>query len=169
MYADDAEADPDGEDIEGAGEGIVAFAGLETGLVKIDHDGEAGEEEEQTGDEGVAAVAAVLYEEAEQTQQQGQQVEAVIGFVVFVGGVRHFALVAVEEVVEGGDAADPIAVAWVAEALEVVLFACEIPHEIAQVHPTVLIAEEVFDVIGHRRLCLCVHAGEAAIGIDLAA
>src|SRR6185437_16038797 len=116
LYAYHAEADPDGEHIERAGEGLVAFAGLEACLVEIDHDGKSGEEEEKAGDKDIAAVAAVLNDETQQAQEQGQQVEPVVSFIVLVCGIGEFALVAVEEVVEGGDAADPVAVPGIAEA-----------------------------------------------------
>ena len=142
MEGDDAEADPDSEDIERAGEGVVAFARLEAGLVEIDHDGQAGKEEEQGCHEQVAAAAAVLDEGAEKAEEEGQHEEPVIGFIVLVDAVREFVLVAVEGVVDEGDAADPVAVAGVTEALEVVLFTREVPHKIAQVHPAGLVAGE---------------------------
>ena len=86
-----------------------------------------------------------------------------------MGGIGQPVLIAIEEVIEGGDAADPVAIPGIAEALDVVLFAGKVPHEVAEVHPARLVVDEVFDVIGHGWLGVGVHAGEAFIGIDLVA
>src|SRR6202042_3033285 len=99
-----AQPDPDREGVAGAGKGVVSFARLIACLVEIDHDGKTGKKEKQAVDQEVPAVAGVLEDKADQAQDQGQHEHAVIGFVVRVDAVRQFALVSVEQVVEGCDA-----------------------------------------------------------------
>jgi len=69
--------------------------------------------EEQAGDEEVAPVAFVLEGTPEEAKDEGQHVEPVIRLVVLVDAVGHLALVAVEIVIDEGDAGDEIAVPYV--------------------------------------------------------
>ncbi len=58
----------------------------------------------------------------------------------------------VEEVVDKVDAAVPVAIADVAETLEVILFAREVPHKITPVHPPKLVVGKIAYFIGHGRI-----------------
>jgi hypothetical protein len=46
----------------------------------------------------------------------------------------------------------PVAITDITKTLEVVLFNCEVPHKIAPVHPTELVAHEVFDISSRVRI-----------------
>ena len=148
-----AQADPQGEYIEGTRVRIVTLAYLERILVEVHHDGQAGEQEEQAGDPAVARVMTKLEEEADQAQDQRQE-EIVVLPPVVDDEVGAFALVAQAQLVDELDAAFPIAAAQVAGcvAVDVVLPAHEIPHEIADVHVVDLVVEEETQVVGHRGL-----------------
>ena len=68
-------------------------------------------------------------------------------FFIMLDTVRNHGLVSQSLVVEQGDAGQPVAVAFVARTLDVVLLAGEIPHEIAPVHESHLVGHEPTDII----------------------
>ena len=61
--------------------------------------------------------------------------------------VRHIVLRANHEGVDGFDARDPVAVQDLAGALDVILSAGEVPHEVAPVHEVQLVAHEEDEVL----------------------
>ena len=137
------EADPHGEHVEGAGIGVVAFTDLVRRLVEVHHDGDARHEEHQEGQPAAALVAVVLEEQADQTQQQRKEVIVVLAAVRGQDG-RRLGLVAQPELVQEPDAGLPVSVEDLSGrgAVDVVLAADEIPHEIPPVHPVELVVEE---------------------------
>ena len=94
---------------------------------------------------------AQLEEEADQAQDERQEEEVILSAVVgqIVGRV---ALVAQMKLVDEFDAAFPVAPDRVARrvAVQVVLPAYEIPHEVADIHVVHLIVEEEAQVVLHR-------------------
>ena len=85
-------------------------------------------------------------EHAEESEQQGQAVEDVVSLVFAqIGG--EFRLIAVEGVVDERNTGDPLAVFEFAVALNVVLTAGKIPHEVAPVHEVHLVGEEEAEVV----------------------
>ena len=83
---------------------------------------------------------------AQDAEQQGQHVEDVVAGVVLAVLVGQLLLVAQAGVVDGGDAADPVAQVRLAVAAHIVLAAGEVPHEVAPVHVVELVVEEVAQV-----------------------
>ena len=135
---------------------VVSFARLARCLIQVHDNGEAGHKEEEEDhpellDAGVCGgafsrILAGLPEESEQTQQQRQAVEDVASLVL-AQLAGHTALVAQAQVVEEGDAREPVAVLQFSVALDVVLSAGEVPHEVAPVHEVDLRGEEDADVL----------------------
>ena len=81
---------------------------------------------------------ASVEEEAGKPEDEGQH-EVYVMPLVTLERVGQEILVAIEVVVNGGDAGYPIAVGQVAVALDVVLPAGEVPHEVAQIHEVDLV------------------------------
>ena len=127
-----AETNPHREGVERRGEGVVTLTRLESVHVQVDGDGKARHREEHEHHEGVLAVVLRLEDEAHKTQQQRQQVVFVVRRTLHGGG--HVFQVANHRVVDDADAGNPVAVLVVAVALDVILSAREIPHEITPVH-----------------------------------
>ena len=144
-----AQAAPNGKSIERTGIGIVAFARLHRRLVQIDDNGKAGhEEQEEHHPELSDATLAFerLPKQSDDAEQQRQAIEHVVSLVVFQL-IGHFALVAQPQVVDEGNARNPVAMLQFAVALNVVLSAREVPHEIAPIHEIALVSEEETQVL----------------------
>ena len=145
----DAQADPNGKRVERTGIGVVTFARFARGLVQIEDNGQTGHEEEEEDNPELldAFLAAVgLPEHAEESEQQGQAVEDVVSLVFAqIGG--EFRLIAVEGIVDERNTGDPLAVFEFAVALNVVLTAGKVPHEVAPVHEVHLVGEEEAEVV----------------------
>ena len=161
-----AHADPDGEGVERAGVGIVAFTRLHRRLVEVEHDGDARHEEQEEYHPELldALLSAVgLPKQADEAQQQGQAVEDVAPLVLLqLRG--QVGLVAYQPVVYEGDARDPVAMLYLAVALDVVLATSEVPQEVAPVHPVELVGEEELDVLPLRGHVHRHHLAAAVIG-----
>ena len=119
--AGDTHADPDGKGVERTGVGVVALTRLAGRLVQVEHDGDTRHEEQEEHDPELldALLSAVgLPQQADDAKQQRQTVEHVVPLVFLqVGGDQR--LVAYEQVVDEVDARDPVAVLYLAEALDV--------------------------------------------------
>ena len=87
-----------------------------------------------------------LPQQTDDAQQQREHVEYVVTLVAAAKLVGQQALVAQALVVDGRDAGYPVAQVRLAVALEVVLTAGEIPHEVAPVHVGKLVVEEVSQI-----------------------
>ncbi len=138
-----AEADPDGEHIERSRIGIVPFAHLVRRLVEVQDDGDARHEEHQEHDPGTALVPVELEHQAQQAQEQRQEEIVVLALVVGEDG-GSVPLVAEADPVDETDAAFPVPVEQFTRgrAVDIVLAADEIPHEVPPVHPVELVIEE---------------------------
>ena len=149
----DAQTDPNGKRVERTGIGVVTFARFARSLVQIEDNGQTGHEEEEEDNPELldAFLAAVgLPEHAEESEQQGQAVEDVMSLVFAqIGG--EFRLIAVECVVNEGNTGDPLTVFEFAVALNVILTAGKVPHEVAPVHEIHLVGEEEAEVVPLRR------------------
>ncbi len=163
------EAHPDREGIERTGVGVVPLAHLIRRLVEVDHDGDAGHEEHQECHPCAPLVPCELEEEAEDAQKKRQHEVVVLALVLGQIG-RSVALVAEPPLVEEADAALPVAGEHFSRcrAVDVVLPAGEVPHEIPPVHPVELVVEEERQVgpecrflvlLARDDLALAVHVG----------
>ena len=142
------QTDPHGESIEASYISVVTFPGLVTGLIQVEHDSDSGKEEKQHIDPRVCFMATEMEEESQQAKNQWQHKQAIVCLVVFET-LRHFILVAIDDVINGGDTGYPVAIAQIGniESLVVILLAGEIPHEIAEVHEVNLVGSKERQVI----------------------
>ena len=163
-----AQAYPDGKHVERARIGVVTFTHLVRRLVQVQHNGDARHEEHQEHQPAAALVAVKLEHQAQQAQQQRQEEVVVLALVVpqRSGGVG---LVSQTDSVQEAYAAFPVAVEHVAGngAVDVVLAAHKVPHEVAPVHPVKLIVKEIRQVGAHGGLAVlgATDAGALALGI----
>ena len=166
-----AEANPDGKGVERACVGIVALAGLLGRLVEVEDDGQARHEEEEEHHPELLHTflsAEGLPEEADKAEQERQAVEDVAA-LVFLQRIGHEVLVAIEGVVDEGEACDGIAMLEFAVALQVVLSAGEVPQEVTPVHEVHLIGQEEAEVSPLRRkYAVDSFLGRARIAIAIA-
>ena len=140
-----AKANPDGEGVERSGIGIVAFTRLVRSLVQIYNDGDASQDKQKEDDPARLQVLAQQPEQATKSQDEGQEIICRASWVL--QSIRDILLVAETGAVDEVDAADPVAVLQLALALNVVLTAYKVPHEIAPVHPVALIADKELEVL----------------------
>ena len=155
-----AQATPDGKGIERAGIGVVALTRLHRHLIQINHDGKTCHEEEEehhpelldTDRQQLLCLLSVLHhlalagvpclpEETDETQYQRHAVEHVVSLIL-LQVIRQLALVAQHGVVDKRNARNPVAMLWLAVALNVVLSSGKVPHEVAPVHEVALVGEE---------------------------
>ena len=161
----DTHAAPDSEGVERAGISIVALTRLYRCLVQIDDDRQTCHEEQEEDDPELtdaAAAAERLPEESNKSEDKRQTVEHVVSFVA--GGVLHgivslqilrqLRLVTEPGVVDERDARDPVAMLELAVALDIILTASEVPHEVTPVHEVALVREEEPEVLN---LCRHLH------------
>ena len=161
----DTHAAPDSEGVERAGISIVALTRLYRCLVQIDDDRQTCHEEQEEDDPELtdaAASAERLPEESDKSEDKRQTVEHVVSFVA--GGVLHgiislqilrqLRLVTEPCVVDERDARDPVAMLELAVALDIILTAGEVPHEVTPVHEVALVREEEPEVLN---LCRHLH------------
>ena len=164
------QADPDGEHVEGAGIGIVPLPHLVRRLVQVQHDGDTRHEEHQEHNPAAALVPVKLEHQAQQPQQQRQE-EVVVLALVLPQRRRCVGLVSQADAVQEGDAALPVAVEHVPgqRAVDVVLAAHEIPHEVTPIHPVKLIVKEIRQVGPEGGLAVlgAADAGALAVGVFL--
>ena len=123
-----------------------SFTGLVAGLVEVEHNGQASEEEQQEIHQEIPAVSRVVEIESDQSEDERKEIEFIVGLIV-LDAIGDFGLVTQSQIIEEGNTRNPVAVAHVAKPLEIVLLSGEIPHEITQVHPFDLVAESPVDVI----------------------
>ena len=88
---------------------------------------------------------------------------AAVALAQVVGQER---LVAKAWIVDKRNARNPVAVVEFAAALDVVLAAGEVPHEVAPVHVVKLIIKEELKVLGESRLYACAGLDGVAVGVD---
>ena len=148
-----AHAYPDGKGIERTGVCIVALARLQRSLIQIKHYGKpCHEKQEEDHPETLQPprAASQLPEYAYETQQKRQTVEHVMSLVVSQLS-RQLRLVGTDQpVVYEVKPGYPVAFVGTAVALQVVLPAGKVPHEITPVHIVHLIGQEETNVF-HKR------------------
>ena len=146
---------PDGKSIERTRISIVAFTYLLRILIKVDDNSQTCHEEQEehnpeladahwfyiffvaTGHTTFASVPR-LPEESDKTEHQWHHIEYIVAFVVFqlIGQCR---LVSQTPVVQPTETTYPVAMFQFALTLNIILTACEIPHEIAPIHEIALV------------------------------
>ena len=145
-----AQAYPYREEVEGSRECVVALAHLEGRHVEVDHHCDAGHEEHQEVQPASALVPSELDEESYESQEEGEEVVVVLPLVLrqYCGGI---ALIPQAPVVDELHAALPVPVEDVSGggAVNLILTAYEVPHEVSPIHPSQLEIEEVGQVRTH--------------------
>ncbi len=161
-YADcrHSHAYPQGKGVERTGKRIVALTRLARCLVEIKHNGDTGHEEEEEHNPELlyaahrigAMVVQRLIEQADEAQKQGKHVENIVPLVALAEFVGQRRLVAQTRIVDKRYARNPVAQMRLTVALDIVLAAGEIPHEISPVHMIELIIDKITQVDIEARL-----------------
>ena len=142
-------ANPYSESVERASISIVTLTRLSGSLVKIQHDGNTGQEEEEEYHPELLNTALGcerLPAKTDYTKEQGDHIEHIVSGISFALIIREETLITKTGIVYEGDTANPVALINGTVALNIVLTAGKVPHEISPIHVIELIAEEELHV-----------------------
>ena len=97
-----------------------------------------------------------MEDQTNQSEDQWQEIELIIGWVLRREIRGCFALISKTRIVNRAETGQPVTAHIVTMSLNIVLPPCEIPHEIAPIHPVHLIAHKVLHVLTKGRKSLTV-------------